>query len=306
LSPASPLYQAEPQPPDAATAKSASRLYDALRNVLLDLRETTWAESAGMARAYSAPMVALVLDADERRIAHRFALLALPMRNIANLLSLTNLVCGVIAILLALQQQFALALLASLIGAAFDGIDGAAARRFGSTRIGVLADDVADAVNFAFAPAAALFAGLGGRTGVGIGAAYALFTLGRLIYFTLRKEDCDPAYFDGAPSTIGSVIVLSGLALFQEQPAVVGALAGIAMAQMVSFSTAYRHLGRWLANHRRMLLLVPPTALALLLAGLRLGPEVPAGVLLCLCIVYGFQPVLRAFKQALRARRHRP
>lgn len=250
-------------------------------------------------------MVALVLDAEERRIAHRFALLALPLRNVANLLSLANLGCGVIAILLALQQHFALALLASLVGAVFDGVDGAAARRFGSTRIGVLADDAADAVNFAFAPAAALFAGIGGYTGVGLAIAYALITLGRLIYFTLRKEDCDPTYFDGAPSTIGSVIVLSGLALFQEQPALVGALAGVAMAQMVSFSTAYRHLGRWLANHRRMLLLVPPVALTLLLAGAHFGPEIPAGLLLTVCIAYGFQPVARAFKQALRARRAR-
>lgn len=248
-------------------------------------------------------MLAPTFDADEMRLARRFALLRLPRRNIANLLSLANLACGVIAIALAWHSEFALALLASLIGAAFDGVDGAAARRFGSTRIGVLADDVADAVNFAFAPAVALWVGIGGGAGLAVGAAYAVFTLGRLVYFTLRKGASDPAYFDGAPSTVGSVIVLSTLALFPEQPGLVGALAGVAIAQMVSFSTAYRHVGRWLAGHRRALLLLAPAALGLVIAGARLGPQVPAAVLLSLCVAYGFQPVVRAFRGVLSARR---
>ncbi|MCB9652252.1 MAG: CDP-alcohol phosphatidyltransferase family protein [Deltaproteobacteria bacterium] len=241
-------------------------------------------------------------DPDELHLARRFALLALPRRNVANLLSLVNLACGALAIAFAVHEAFALALLASLVGAAFDGVDGAVARRLGSTRIGVLADDTADAVNFAFAPAVALAVGLGGTEGLAIGVAYGLFTLGRLVYFTLRKEACDPAYFDGAPSTIGSVIVLSSLSIFPEHPAVIGVLAGVALAQMVSFQTAYRHLGRWLARHRPALLFLPPVALALLLAGVRLGPEVPAAVLLVASVGYGFQPMVRAFQRALAGR----
>lgn len=248
-------------------------------------------------------MVTLAFDADERRLARRFARLALPRRNVANLLSLANLACGALAIGLALKEQFALALLASLVGAAFDGVDGAAARRFGGTRFGVLADDLADAVNFAFAPAVALIVGIGDIEGWGIGLAYGLFTLGRLVYFTLRKGSCDPGYFDGAPSTVGSVIVLSSLALFADRPALVGVLAGVAVAQMVSFTTAYRHLGRWLAGRRSRVLGLAAGALGLGIAAARLGPELPAGVLLTACVAYGFWPVARAFRRALRARR---
>ena len=247
-------------------------------------------------------MVAHGLDADEQQIAERFALLALPRRNVANLLSLANLACGGLAIAFALYEHFAFALVASLVGAAFDGVDGAAARRFGSTRIGVLADDVADAVNFAAAPAVALGVGLGGLEGALIGAAYGLFTIGRLVYFTLCKGASDPAYFDGAPSTIGSVIVLSSLALFSEHPAVVGVFAGIAVAQMVSFSTGYRHLGRWLARHRAWGVPLAVAALLLLLTGARFGATVPTTILLVACLGYGFQPVVRAFRAALASR----
>jgi CDP-diacylglycerol--serine O-phosphatidyltransferase len=188
-----------------------------------------------------------------------------------------------------------------LVGALFDGFDGAAARRFGGTRWGVISDDVADAVNFALAPGAALLFTIGGSEGIVVGGLFTVFTLGRLVFFTLRKGTADPKYFDGVPSTVGGIIALSALILFPEHPVAVGALVGAACALMISFGSAYRHLGRTAAKHRRLILAISPLLVSpFVLAGLIYGPPGAISVLLLGCVAYGLTPTLRAFR-SLRA-----
>ena len=68
-----------------------------------------------------------------------------------------------------------------------DGLDGAAARRFGGTRFGVLADDVADAISYGVAPAIAVAIATSGIEGTAVGVVYGTLTLTRLVFFTLRK-----------------------------------------------------------------------------------------------------------------------
>lgn len=65
----------------------------------------------------------------------------LQKRFIADGLSALNLGCGVWSIALASQGQFVASLVLLIVGAAFDGFDGAAARRWGGTRFGVYSDD---------------------------------------------------------------------------------------------------------------------------------------------------------------------
>lgn len=227
----------------------------------------------------------------------------LQKRFIADGLSALNLGCGVWSIVLASHGQFASSLLLLILGAAFDGFDGAAARRWGGTRFGVYSDDIADGVNYGVAPGAAIFFAVHGWEGAVIGAAYSVFTIGRLVYFTLNKAGADPNYFSGVPSTSGGLITLCGVILFRESPLILGVLVGVACSLMVSFSSRYRHPGRAAGKHPKRTLVVVPLALLLVVIGAKLeGPKGAAALILVLNLVYGFWPVVRSFR-ALGARR---
>jgi CDP-diacylglycerol--serine O-phosphatidyltransferase len=227
----------------------------------------------------------------------------LQKRFIADLLSLGNLCCGVLAMVAASRGRFEVSLLLLILGAGFDGVDGAAARRWGSTRWGVYSDDVADAVNFAIAPGVLVYFALGGAQGVVVGSFYALFTLSRLVFFTLNKADADPNYFSGVPSTVGGLITTSAVILFEGQPSLIGLMVGIACAQMVSFSTYYRHIGRVLAQHRRLLLSSPLGLIPLGLGAVFFGVRGAVAVVFVFSVAYGMLPMARSFARAGRAYR---
>ncbi|MCA9708961.1 MAG: CDP-alcohol phosphatidyltransferase family protein [Myxococcales bacterium] len=233
-------------------------------------------------------------------------------RFIADALSAANLLCGAIAIVYATRQRFEISLLFVLLGAAFDGFDGAAARRFGGTRIGVYSDDVADGINYGIAPAVALYCLLGGAAGVLVGVFYGLFVVSRLVFFTLMKSASDPNYFRGVPSPVGGLTTMSSIVVFEHEPALVGLLVGIACAQMVAFSTDYRHLGRavggWVSRRRRRgggrdrrrALFGATVYLLVLIIGIRLVPlRVAVGVILVGNLAYGFLPSALAFVRAI-------
>jgi CDP-diacylglycerol---serine O-phosphatidyltransferase len=230
-------------------------------------------------------------------------------RFIADVLSACNLLCGVFSIVFAARGRFEISLLFVVLGTAFDGFDGAAARRWGGTRFGVYSDDIADGVNYGIAPGIALYFALGGGlAGLVLGIFYPVFTISRLVFFTLDKASSDPNYFSGVPSPAGGMITMSSILVFEGEPALLGLMVGIACAQMVSFSTHYRHLGRVLAQHRRAMF-GAPVYLVLLLIGLRLwGPRAAAATILVPILVYGFLPTVLSFARMLaarRARRHR-
>ena len=227
----------------------------------------------------------------------------LQKRFIADALSAGNAMCGVFSMIFASKGRLDISLLFLMLGAAFDGFDGAAARRFGSTRWGVYSDDVADGINYGLAPGMALYFTLGWPEGCLLGGAFALFTFGRLVYFTMAKATADPDYFSGVPSTVGALVTICSLILFQEYPVVLGLMIGIACIQMVSFDTHWRHLGRALAAHRRVVFGLPVLIL-LLLSGARFwSPRVPAAIILALSLVYGFIPTAAHFAALARRRR---
>jgi CDP-diacylglycerol--serine O-phosphatidyltransferase len=226
----------------------------------------------------------------------------------ADALSLANLASGVASMVFAARGMLPLSILMLLCGAVLDGLDGAAARRWGSSPWGVLADDVADAISYGVAPAFALAVTLGGAASVALGVTYAVFTVGRLLFFTAMKADSDPAQFRGAPSTLGGLVVLCGLQLFTAEPLLVGVLVGAACTLMVGFDVRYRHLAR--ALKRRVVMRVVPLASVVLFgAWLAFGSNGPVTLLLLAALGYGFAPTAAAFTRALhswRARRQEP
>lgn len=245
-----------------------------------------------------------------------YALGLLQKRFIADALSAANLLCGGFAIWFSTQRRFEISLLFVLLGAAFDGFDGAAARRWGGTRIGVYSDDVADGVNYGVAPAVALYYLLGGLSGVLLGVFYGLFVVSRLVFFTLMKSASDPNYFRGVPSPVGGLTTMSSIVVFHEHPAIVGLMVGIACAQMVAFSTDYRHLGRavggWVSvrrrrrggRARRRALFGATAYIVVLLLGIRLlRLEAAVAIILVANLAYGFLPSVLAFRRAIELRR---
>lgn len=221
-------------------------------------------------------------------------------RFIADALSAGNLLCGVFSMIFAAKGRIDISLLFLMLGAAFDGFDGAAARKYGGTRWGVYSDDVADGVNYGIAPGVALILALGGIGGWVVGIFYSLFTISRLVYFTLNRAYSDPNYFCGVPSTVGALVALCSLILFPNWPVIIGMMIGIACIQMVSFDTNYRHLGRALSANRRVIYGIPVMIVILMIGNFFLGKIVPVAIIFIASLVYGFLPTFTHFGKFLR------
>lgn len=74
----------------------------------------------------------------------------------ADLVTLLNFICGVLAVMASVNggDSLRLAMILILMGVVFDGLDGPVARRFGSSHnFGIWLDSLADAVTFCIAPA---------------------------------------------------------------------------------------------------------------------------------------------------------
>ena len=224
----------------------------------------------------------------------------LKKRFVADALSGANLLCGIFSIIFASRGRFEISLLFLMVGAVFDGFDGAAARRFGGTRLGVYSDDVADGMNYGIAPGVALYYALGGIDGLAVGAVFSTFTLSRLVYFTLNKAYGDPRFFCGVPSTAGGLITLCSIVLFKGHEAVLGLMIGIACVQMVSFDTHYRHLGRALSSNRRIIYGMPALIIILVVGNFLWNEEGPVAIILFATLIYGFIPVFMHFAHLMR------
>ena len=226
----------------------------------------------------------------------------LQKRFIADALSGCNLTCGAFSMVFAARGQLPASLLFLMLGAGFDGFDGAAARKFGGTRWGVYSDDIADGVNYGIAPGVALYLVIGGFEGAVLGSFFTVFTLSRLVFFTLSKGGGDPEFFCGVPSTVGALVTICSMILFADHVAVIGLMVGIACIQMVSFDTHYRHLGRALASNRRILYGMPVFLVVVLSGRHFIGPQAPIALVLGASLIYGFLPTVAHFREVLRGR----
>jgi CDP-diacylglycerol---serine O-phosphatidyltransferase len=139
-------------------------------------------------------------------------------RLIPNILTLAALCSGLTAIRFGLQGEFRLAVLAIIVAAIFDALDGRVARRLGVTsQFGAELDSLSDFLCFGVAPALVLYlASLkdGGALGWVVTLMFPICSALRLARFNtgLLADEPPPAwtgsYFTGVPAPAGALLAL--------------------------------------------------------------------------------------------------
>ena len=171
-------------------------------------------------------------------------------RLIPNILTLLALCAGLTAMRFALEQRFQLAVIALVVAAVLDGLDGRIARLIGATsKFGAELDSLSDFVCFGVAPALVLYLWVmshGGRFGWAIVLLFAVCAALRLARFnTALDDETRPAwthnYFIGVPVPAGAgLAILPLIASFEigrdwfEHPWLIGAWIILVSALMVS------------------------------------------------------------------------
>jgi CDP-diacylglycerol--serine O-phosphatidyltransferase len=180
-------------------------------------------------------------------------------RYAADVVTLGNFCCGVLAILFAWLGEYKTSVGLILIAGALDMADGLIARKTKPPKekpgltFGNKADDVGDGVSFALAPAAILYF-LGKTTSAVI---YLVATLWRLWFFTdqEKKGKSTPGVFRGVPSPAAAIFL--GSFLLWENPISPETIAIIAIA-LAALEVAFLfpwYRFRW--YHFRMISKVP-------------------------------------------------
>jgi CDP-diacylglycerol--serine O-phosphatidyltransferase len=178
-------------------------------------------------------------------------------RLIPNVLTLAALCSGLTAIRFGLQGQFRLAVIAIIVAAIFDALDGRVARRLGVTsRFGAELDSLSDFLCFGVSPALVLYLASmqdGGSLGWVVTLMFPMCSALRLARFnTALLSDTPPpawtgSYFTGVPAPAGALLALIPLMVSFEaetawprHPLVVGAvlvvIGGLMVSRLPTFS----------------------------------------------------------------------
>lgn len=178
-------------------------------------------------------------------------------RLIPNVLTLAALCSGLTAIRFGLQGEFRLAVIAIIVAAIFDALDGRVARRLGVTsKFGAELDSLSDFLCFGVAPAFVLYlASLkdGGALGWVVTLMFPICSALRLARFnTALMADTPPpawtgSYFTGVPAPAGALLALIPLlvsfeveAVWPSHPVVVGialvVVGGLMVSRLPTFS----------------------------------------------------------------------
>ncbi|MBN9088984.1 MAG: CDP-diacylglycerol--serine O-phosphatidyltransferase [Reyranella sp.] len=172
-------------------------------------------------------------------------------RLIPNVITLAALSSGLTAIRFGLQGQFRLAVIAVIVAAIFDALDGRVARRLGVTsRFGAELDSLSDFLCFGVTPALVLYMAAlkdGGPLGWVVTLMFPICSALRLARFNtaLLADTPPPAwtsqYFTGVPAPAGALLALVPLvvsfeaeAAWPRHPIVVGVVLVLVGGLMVS------------------------------------------------------------------------
>ncbi len=180
----------------------------------------------------------------------------LPARSlIPNILTVLALCAGLTAVRFGLDGRFEAAIIAVMVAALLDGLDGRVARLLkGETRFGAELDSLTDFVNFGVVPALLLFVWSLDQVG-GFGwvmaLSYAICCGLRLARFNVSHRDPDrplwmASYFTGVPSPAGAMLVFvpffavfMGADWLLEVPALIAIYTGLVGLLMVSSIPTY-------------------------------------------------------------------
>jgi CDP-diacylglycerol--serine O-phosphatidyltransferase len=172
-------------------------------------------------------------------------------RLLPNVLTTLSLIAGLTAVRFAILDRWEPAVIAILVAAVLDGLDGAVARLLnGASKFGAQLDSLADFVSFGIAPALVLYLWVleaGGRAGWFVALAFAICAALRLARFNVQTGESDLPpyafnYFTGVPAPAGAGLVLLPMIVeFQlvgdgplRDPAVVGVWTLVVAALFIS------------------------------------------------------------------------
>jgi CDP-diacylglycerol--serine O-phosphatidyltransferase len=136
--------------------------------------------------------------------------------NLANIFTMVNITCGLLATYFITQHNFFVAIILAWIGGAFDIFDGKIARRYGlSNEFGIQLDSFADFLSFVLVPVflifQAVYSSMEGVTlliAAAFSIAYVIAGLRRLIQFNINSEEGEVAkYFTGVPTPLGAILL---------------------------------------------------------------------------------------------------
>lgn len=136
--------------------------------------------------------------------------------NLANLVTMANVTCGLLAAYFITQEHFILASALAWAGGAFDIIDGKIARKYGlSNEFGVQLDSFADFLSFVLVPVffifQAVYTDLSGLPLIITSIAsiyYVISGLRRLIQFNINADVGEVAkHFTGVPTPLGAILL---------------------------------------------------------------------------------------------------
>jgi CDP-diacylglycerol--serine O-phosphatidyltransferase len=136
--------------------------------------------------------------------------------NLANLITLSNISCGIIAIYFIVHGQFFIAIVLAWIAGALDILDGKVARGYNlSTEFGIQLDSYADFISFVIMPSFLLFYAISSNISpIGeliLGVIFILYIISglrRLIEFNLKVEVGEAEkYFIGVPTPLGAILL---------------------------------------------------------------------------------------------------
>ncbi len=173
--------------------------------------------------------------------------------NLANIITFSNIACGLIAIHFIVHGDFFTAIILAWIAGAFDIADGKVARKYNlSTEFGIQVDSYADFISFVVMPSFLLYYAItaDGSTieqlilGI-IFIGYIISGLRRLIEFNMKsQEGTVTKYFEGVPTPLGAILLWVLYLLFSygiiPNPYVIGAIV-IVIAWSLNSKIKIRH-----------------------------------------------------------------
>jgi CDP-diacylglycerol---serine O-phosphatidyltransferase len=240
-----------------------------------------------------------------------------PNTSLADLMTIGNGVCGFLALVVLAdlwvasgggpldEDKLRVCLLLYGLGMVLDVLDGAVARRFGSSGLGSTLDTICDAISFGLLPGMLLVASLHGETGwkgatllaASLYVAGTILRLARFAHHEAEEEAAGaqhaPGPFSGMPAPAGGNCVLALVVL--APPAPVAAFGVLAVAYLLVADFPYPDKSRWGGVYVAALLAASFVALAGLMP-----LEVPAAAALIGLLPVAVVRVTGAWMRALR------